>query len=55
MNGYVKYFNDNKFINLRDYKEYKRKYNSIWDKISDLLKKDLIVKRCMIIKTLKLR
>ena len=55
MNGYVKYFNDNKFINLRDYKEYKRKYNAIWDKISNLLKKDLIVKRCMIIKTLKLR
>ena len=32
-----------------------KKYNEIWDKISNLLKKGLIVNQCMIINTLKVR
>ena len=41
MSGYVKYFdNSNKFINLLVHvKELLQKYNEIWDKISNLLKK----------------
>ena len=41
MNGYVKYFdNNNKYINLIIYdKELLQKYNEVWDKISNLLKK----------------
>ena len=39
MNGYVKYFNDNKCMNLLTHdKELLKKYNEIWDKISNLLK-----------------
>ena len=40
MNGYVKYFNDNKCMNLLVHDdEVLKKYNKIWDKISNLLKK----------------
>ena len=40
MNGYVKYFNHNKSVNLLVHnKELLKKYNEIWDKISNLLKK----------------
>ena len=40
-NGYVKYFdNNNKYMNLLVHdKKYLKKYNEIWDKISNLLKK----------------
>ena len=31
-----------------------KKCNEIWDKISDLFKKDLTLNQCMIINTLKL-
>ena len=42
MNGYVKYFDsNNKYINLLVHdKELLKKYNEIWDKISNLLKKE---------------
>ena len=40
MNGYVKYWNDNECLNLLVHnKEMLKKYNEIWDKISNLLKK----------------
>ena len=41
MNGCVKYFDsNNKCINLLVYdKELLKKYNEIWDKLSNLLKK----------------
>ena len=40
MNGYVKYFNDNKCMKLLVYhKELLKIYDEIWDKISNLLKK----------------
>ena len=43
MNGYVKYFDSNKCMNLLvHYKELLTKYNEIWDKISNLLKKGFI-------------
>ena len=32
-----------------------KKYNNIWDKISNLLRKGLMVNKCRIIDTLKLR
>ena len=39
MNGYVKYFNDNKCMNLLIYdKVLLKKHNEIWDKISSVLK-----------------
>ena len=41
MNGYVKYFNDNTCMNLLVHdKELLKKYNVVWDKISNLLKKE---------------
>ena len=57
MNGHVKYFDsNNKCMNLLVHdKELLKKYNEIWDKISNLLKKGLIVNQCMIINTLKLK
>ena len=56
MNGYVKYFNDNKCMNLLvPIEELLKKYHKIWDKISNLLKKDLIMKQYIMINTLKLR
>ena len=57
MNGYIKYFdNNNKNINFLVHdKELIHKYNEIWDKISNLLKKGLIGNQCIIIKTLKLK
>ena len=40
MNRYVNYFNDNKCMNLLVHDdEVLKKYNKIWDKISNLLKK----------------
>ena len=57
MNGYVKYFNNNKkCINLlvQD-KELLKKYNAIWDKITNSLKKGLIVNLSVMINTRKLR
>ena len=40
MNRYVKYFTDNKCMNTLAYgKKLLRKYNAIWDKISNLFKK----------------
>ena len=33
----------------------KKKTNAVWDKISTLLKKGLIVRQCMMINTLKLK
>ena len=57
MNVYVKYFDsNNKYMNLLVHDgELLKKCNEIWNKIKDLLKKGLIVNRCMIITTLKLR
>ena len=56
MNGYVKYFNDNKCMNLLvPVEELLKKYHKIWDKINNLLKKDLIMKQYIVINTLKLR
>ena len=57
MNGYVKYFDINKkYMNLSVHdKEFKKSHNSIWNNISNLLKKGLIKNQCMIISTLKLR
>ena len=53
-NGYVKYVNDKRMNLLVHDKELLKKYNEIWNKISNLLKKGLIRKQC-IINTLKLR
>ena len=55
-NEYVKYFNDNKCVNLlvQD-EELLKKCNEVWDKIINLLKKCLIVKNCTMINALKLR
>ena len=41
MNGYVKYFDsNNKYLNFLVHdKESLKKYNAIWDKISNVLKK----------------
>ena len=57
MNGYVKYFDINKkYMNLSVHdKEFKKSHNSVWNNISNLLKKGLIKNQCMIISTLKLR
>ena len=56
MNGYVKYVNDNKCMNLLvPVEELLKKYHKIWDKINNLLKKDLIMKQYIVINTLKLR
>ena len=57
MNGYVKYFDSkNKYMNLLVHnKELLKKYNAIWYKISNLLKKSLIVNHCIMINTLKLK
>ena len=57
MNGYVKYFDsNNKYMNLLVHnKELLKKYNAIWYKISNLLKKSLIVNHCIMINTLKLK
>ena len=44
MNGYVKYFNYRKGMNLLVHdKELLKKYNEIWDKIRNLLKKGLVI------------
>ena len=44
MNGYVKYFNYSKGMNLLVHdKELLKKYNEIWDKIRNLLKKGLVI------------
>ena len=57
MNWYVKYFDsNNECINLLVHdQELLKKCNAIWDKISNLLKKGLIVNLCMITNTLKLK
>ena len=40
MNGYTKYFDNNKYMNLLVHdKELLKKYNEIWDKVSNILKK----------------
>ena len=56
MSEYVKYFdnNNNYLIFLVYVKKLLGKYNEIWDKISNLLKKDLIASQCIMINTLKL-
>ena len=52
----VKYFKNNKYINLLVYdRELLKKYNAIWDKISSLLKNNLIVYQCTILNSLELR
>ena len=56
MNGYVKYFIDNKCLNLLVYDtELLKKYNEIWDTISNLLKKSLMMNQCIMVTTLKLK
>ena len=42
--GYVKRFDETKFMSflVKDY-ELLQKYNKIWDKVSNIIKKDLIV------------
>ena len=56
MNGYVKYFNDNKCMNLLIHdEELFKKYSEIWDKISNLLKKGLVSELVYEINTLTLR
>ena len=57
MNWYIKHFDSNKkFLNfLVNNKELLKKYNAIWDKISNLLKKSFIVSQCTMINTLKLK
>ena len=56
MNGYVKYFDsNNKCMNfLVHNKELLKKYNAIWDKISNLLKKSLIMSQYIMINTLRI-
>ena len=57
MNEYVEYFhNNNKYMNhfVHD-KKWLKNYNDIWNKISNLLKKGLIVNQCIMINTLKLK
>ena len=56
MNGYGKSSNDSKYMNLLVHdKELLKKYNEIWDKISNLLKKCLIVNQCIMIGKLEIR
>ena len=57
MNWYIKHFDSNKkFLNfLVNNKELLKKYNAIWNKISNLLKKSFIVSQCTMINTLKLK
>ena len=56
INGYVKYFNDNKCVNLLVYdRELLRKYNEIWNRISNLLKKSVMMNQCIMVTTLKLK
>ena len=49
MNGYAKYFDsNNKYMNFLFHdKELQKKYNAIWHKISNLLKKGLTVSQCI--------
>ena len=55
LKGYNKYFKDNKGMNLLVHdKELLEKYNEIWDKIGNLLKR-LIVNQCIKINKLKLK
>ena len=56
MSECVKYFDSNiKYMNFLVLdEELLKKYNAIWDKISNLLKK-LIVSHCIMINTLKLK
>ena len=52
MNAFVKYFKDNKCMNLLvHHKEMLKKYNAILDKIIDLFKKQLIVNQCRMVNT----
>ena len=56
MNGYVKYFNDNKCMNLLVHDdEILKKYNKIWDKISNLLKKGINSERVYNDKYIKIK
>ena len=57
MSRYAKYFeSNNKYVNfLVHYEGFLKKYNAVWDKISNLLKKDLIVNQYMMKNTLKLK
>ena len=56
MNGYVKYFNDNKCMNLLVHDdEVLKKYNKIWDKISNLLKKGINSERVYNDKYIKIK
>ena len=57
MNGYVKYFDsNNKYMKLLVHdKELLKKYNAIWDKISNLLKNILILNQCVMVNKLKLK
>ena len=54
-NTFPKYFdNNNKHANLLIHdKKLLKKYNEIWDKISNLLKKGLTVDQCIMINALK--
>ena len=57
MIGYTKYFDNNKkYMNLLFHdKKLLKKYNEIWDKISNIFKKGLIVHQCIKINTLKVK
>ena len=57
MNAFVKYFdNNNKYMNpLANEKELLIKYKEIWNRISNLLKKGLIVNQYIIINILRLK
>ena len=56
MNGYVKYFNHNKCMNLLVHDdEVLKKYNKIWDKISNLLKKGINSERVYNDKYIKIK
>ena len=57
MNEYVRYFDiNNKCINLLVHdKELLKEYNELLDKVSNLLKKSLIVNQCIMINTSQLR
>ena len=54
MNGYVKYFNANKFMNLLVHDKELLKNNAVLDKVSNLSKKGLIVNQCITMNILKL-
>ena len=52
MNGYVKYFDDNKTMSsLADDKQFLKEYTKVWEKIKDLIVKNLMLNLFMVINT----